>query len=86
MLCCKLNRWGRGSDIFLISAQNIDIVESRDTAGPCLHYCMGTGFLCASLTHKCECRFCTFGVWKHMHANVLVISISFGIYVGYHVK
>ena len=25
MLCCKLNRRGRGSDIFLISAQNIDI-------------------------------------------------------------
>ena len=24
MLCCKLNRPGRGFDIFLISAQNID--------------------------------------------------------------
>ena len=29
MLCCKLNRWGRGSDIVLISAQNIDIGESQ---------------------------------------------------------
>ena len=29
MLCCKLNRRGRGSDIFLISAKNIDIGESR---------------------------------------------------------
>ena len=29
MLCCKLKRWGRGSDIFLISAQNIDIGESQ---------------------------------------------------------
>ena len=29
MLCCKLNRRGRGSDIFLISAQNIDAGESQ---------------------------------------------------------
>ena len=29
MLCCKLNRWGRGSDIFLITAQNIDAGESH---------------------------------------------------------
>ena len=29
MLCCKLNRRGRGSDIFLISAQNIDVGESQ---------------------------------------------------------
>ena len=32
MLCCKLNRRGRGSDIFLISAQNIDAGESRGGA------------------------------------------------------
>ena len=29
MLCCRLNRRERGSDIFLISAQNIDIEESQ---------------------------------------------------------
>ena len=29
MLCCKLNGRGRGSDIFLISAQNIDAGESQ---------------------------------------------------------
>ena len=29
MRCCKLNRRGRGSDIFLISAQNIDAGESQ---------------------------------------------------------
>ena len=29
MLCCKLNRRGRGSDIFLITAQNIDAGESH---------------------------------------------------------
>ena len=29
MLCCKLNRRGRGSDIFLISALNIDAGESQ---------------------------------------------------------
>ena len=29
MLCCKLNRRGRGSDIFLITAQNIDTGESH---------------------------------------------------------
>ena len=29
MLCCKLNRRGRSSDIFLISAQNIDAGESQ---------------------------------------------------------
>ena len=29
MLCCKLNRWERGSDIFLISAKNTDIGESQ---------------------------------------------------------
>ena len=29
MLCCKLNRRGRGSDSFLISAQNIDAGESQ---------------------------------------------------------
>ena len=29
MLCCKLNRRGRGSDIFLISAQNIDAGASQ---------------------------------------------------------
>ena len=29
MLCCKLNRRGRGSDIFLISAQNINAGESQ---------------------------------------------------------
>ena len=27
MLCCKLNRRGRGSDIFLITAQNVDAGE-----------------------------------------------------------
>ena len=27
MLCCKLDRRGRGSDIFLISAQNINTGE-----------------------------------------------------------
>ena len=30
MLCCKLNRRGRGSDIFLITAQNIDAGESHE--------------------------------------------------------
>ena len=29
MLCCKLNRRRRGSDIFLISAQNIAAGESQ---------------------------------------------------------
>ena len=29
MLCCKLNRRGRGSDIFLITTQNIDARESH---------------------------------------------------------
>ena len=29
MLCCKLNRRGRGSDIFLITAQNINAGESH---------------------------------------------------------
>ena len=29
MLCYKLNRRGRGSDVFLISAQNIDAGESQ---------------------------------------------------------
>ena len=29
MLCCKLNRRGRGSGFFLISAQNIDAGESQ---------------------------------------------------------
>ena len=29
MLCCKLNRRGRGSDIFLITAQNVDAGESH---------------------------------------------------------
>ena len=29
MLCCNLNRRGRGSDIFLISAQNIDAGENQ---------------------------------------------------------
>ena len=29
MLCCKLNRRGRGSDIFLITAQNIYAGESH---------------------------------------------------------
>ena len=29
MLVCKLNGRGRGSDIFLISAQNIDVGESQ---------------------------------------------------------
>ena len=29
MLYCKLNRRGRGSDIFLISAQNIGAGESQ---------------------------------------------------------
>ena len=33
VLCCKLNRRGRGSDIFLISAQNIDAGESRGGGG-----------------------------------------------------
>ena len=36
MLCCKLNRRGRGSDIFLISAQNIDAGESK---GGVIHGC-----------------------------------------------
>ena len=30
MLCCKLNRRGRGSDIFHISAQNIGAGESQE--------------------------------------------------------
>ena len=29
MLCCKLNRRRRGSDIFLITAQNVDVGESH---------------------------------------------------------
>ena len=29
MLCCKLNRRGKGSDIFLITAQNINAGESH---------------------------------------------------------
>ena len=29
MFCCKLNRRGRGSDIFLNTAQNIDAGESH---------------------------------------------------------
>ena len=29
MMCCKLNRRGRKSDIFLISAQDIDAGESQ---------------------------------------------------------
>ena len=29
MLCCNLNKRERGSDIFLISAQNIDASESQ---------------------------------------------------------
>ena len=29
MLCCKLNIRGRGSDIFLITAQNVDAGESH---------------------------------------------------------
>ena len=29
MMCCKLNRRGRSSDIFLISAQDIDAGESQ---------------------------------------------------------
>ena len=35
MLCCKLNRRGRGSDIFLIfiSAQNIDAGKSQGRGG-----------------------------------------------------
>ena len=36
MLCCKLNRRRRGSDIFLISAQNIDVGESE---GEVIHGC-----------------------------------------------
>ena len=39
MLCCKLKRWGRGSDIFLISAQNIDIGESQGGGGRVIHGC-----------------------------------------------
>ena len=37
MLCCKLNRRGRGSDIILISAQNIDAGESQ--GGGFIHGC-----------------------------------------------
>ena len=33
MLCCKLNRRGRGSGIFLISAQNIGAGESQGGGG-----------------------------------------------------
>ena len=36
MLCDKLNRRGRGSDICLISAQNIDAGESQ---GEVIHGC-----------------------------------------------
>ena len=36
MLCCKLNRRGRGSDIFLITAQNVDAGESH---GEVIHGC-----------------------------------------------
>ena len=36
MLYCKLNRRERGSDIFLISAQNIDAGESQ---GGVIHGC-----------------------------------------------
>ena len=38
MLCCKLNRRGRGSDTFLIFAQNIDIGESQGVGGV-IHGC-----------------------------------------------
>ena len=37
MLCCKVNRWGRGSDIFGTSAQNIDAGESRGVIHGCSH-------------------------------------------------
>ena len=37
MLCCKLNRPGRGFDIFLISAQNIDAGESQGVIHGCSH-------------------------------------------------
>ena len=37
MLCCKLNRRGRGSDIFLISAQNIDLGKVGGGGG-CSHF------------------------------------------------
>ena len=36
MLCCKLNRRGRDSDIVLIIAQNIDAGESH---GEVIHGC-----------------------------------------------
>ena len=50
-----------------------------------MHYCICSGFLCVNLTHKCEGSFVLF-VSGNTHANVLVISISFRIYVGCHVQ
>ena len=42
MLCWKLNRRGRGSDIFLISAQNIDAGKSQ---GEVIHGCSHNNLL-----------------------------------------
>ena len=47
MLCCKLNRRGRDSDIFLISAQNIDAGESQWEV---IHSCSHILFYVAMLT------------------------------------
>ena len=46
MLCCKLNRRGRGSDIFLISAQNIDAGESQ---GQVIHDCSHNILFCIAM-------------------------------------
>ena len=46
MLCCKLNNRGRGSDIFLISAQNIDAGESQ---GEVIHGCSHILFYAAMI-------------------------------------
>ena len=37
MLCCMFDRRGRGSDIFLISSQNIDAEESQGGSHTGLH-------------------------------------------------
>ena len=56
MLCCKLNRRRRGSDIFLISAQNIDAGESQ---GGVIHGCSrNVLFHVAMLTLNQELAFC----------------------------
>ena len=46
----KLNRRGRGSDMFLISAQNIDAGESQGGGGEVIHGCSHILFYVATLT------------------------------------